>query len=123
VVFVHRAAIVALATFVSGLAGIALHWALPVASVVASKGMLASVVGLVASLLSLVLSLLIWTGYGVFSSAKQVRWRADALALSGGGPGPNHPKVVLPWHVDAPRRDACAQSPSVNCRRCRCHRQ
>ncbi len=67
-VFVYRAAIVALATFVSGLAGFGLHWALPAAYVVDSKGMLGSVVGLVALLLSLVLSLLIWTGHGVFTT-------------------------------------------------------
>jgi hypothetical protein len=68
VVFVYRAAIVALATFVSGLVGFGLHWALPAAYVDESKGMLGSVVGLVASLLSLVLSLLIWTGHGVFTA-------------------------------------------------------
>ena len=60
-IFVYRAAIVAFATFVSALAGFAVHSVLPVAYVAESKGMVGLVVGLVASLLSLVLSLLIWT--------------------------------------------------------------
>ena len=64
-IFVYRAAIVAVATFVSALAGFGAHWVLPAAYVVESKGMIGSVVGLVASLLSLVLSLLIWTSHGL----------------------------------------------------------
>ena len=66
-VFVYRAAIVALATFVSALVGFGAHWLLPDAYVVELKGMVGSVVGLVASLLSLVLSLLIWTSHGLFN--------------------------------------------------------
>ena len=64
-IFVYRAAIVAVATFVSALAGLGAHWVLPAVYVVESKGMVGSVVGLVASLLSLVLSLLIWTSHGL----------------------------------------------------------
>ena len=67
-IFVYRAAIVAVATFVSALAGFGGHWVLPAAYVVESKGMIGSVVGLVASLLSLVLSLLIWTSHGLFNT-------------------------------------------------------
>jgi|SRR5271165_2559473 len=67
-VFVYRAAIVALATFVSALARFAAHGLMPEAYVVESKGMVGSVVGLVASLLSLVLSLLIWTSHGLFTT-------------------------------------------------------
>jgi len=63
--FVYRAAIVAVATFVSALAGFGTHWVLPAAYVVEPKGMVGYVVGLVASLLSLVLSLLIWTSHGL----------------------------------------------------------
>ena len=67
-VFVYRAAIVALATFVSALVGFGVQGLLPAAYVVESKGMVGSVVGLVASLLSLVLSLLIWTSHGLFTA-------------------------------------------------------
>ena len=67
-VFVNRAAIVAVATFVSALAGFGLQWLLPPPYVAESKGMVGSVVGLVASLLSLVLSLLIWTSHGLFTA-------------------------------------------------------
>ena len=67
-VFVYRAAIVALATFVSALIGFGVHGLLPAAYEVESKGMVGSVVGLVGSLLSLVLSLLIWTSHGLFSA-------------------------------------------------------
>ena len=67
-IFVYRAAIVAVATFVSALVGFGAHWVLPAAYVVESKGMVGSVVGLVASLLSLVLSLLIWTSHGLFTT-------------------------------------------------------
>jgi hypothetical protein len=66
--FVYRAAIIAIATFVSALAGFGVHSLLPDAYVVESKGMVGSVVGLVASLLSLVLSLLIWTSHGLFTT-------------------------------------------------------
>jgi Protein of unknown function (DUF4239) len=67
-VFVYRAAIVALATFLSALAGFGLHWLLPATYVVDSKGMVGLVVGLVGSLLSLVLSLLVWTSHGLFTT-------------------------------------------------------
>jgi hypothetical protein len=67
-IFVYRAAIVAVATFLSALVGFGAHWVLPVAYLVESKGMVGSVVGLVASLLSLVLSLLIWTSHGLFTT-------------------------------------------------------
>ncbi|HKN26413.1 MAG TPA: hypothetical protein VJY34_00410 [Roseiarcus sp.] len=67
-VFIYRAAIVALATFVSALIGFGVHSLLPAAYEVESKGMVGSVVGLVGSLLSLVLSLLIWTTHGLFST-------------------------------------------------------
>jgi len=67
-IFVYRAAIVALATFFSALAGFAAQKLLPATYVVESKGMIGSVVGLVASLLSLVLSLLIWTSHGLFTT-------------------------------------------------------
>jgi hypothetical protein len=60
-IFVYRAAIVALATFVSALAGFGVHSMLPAGYVAESKAMVGLVVGLVASLLSLVLSLLMWT--------------------------------------------------------------
>src|SRR5271157_1218144 len=66
--FVYRAAIVAVATFVSALAGFGAHSALPAAYVAESKGMVGFVVGLVASLLSLVLSLLIWTSHGLYTT-------------------------------------------------------
>ena len=66
--FVYRAAIVAVATFLSALAGFGAHSALPAAYVAESKGMVGLVVGLVASLLSLVLSLLIWTSHGLFTT-------------------------------------------------------
>ena len=64
---VYRAAILAVATFVSALAGSA-RWTLPAAYVVELKGMVGYVVGLVASLLSLVLSLLISTGHGQYTA-------------------------------------------------------
>ena len=67
-VFVYRAAIVAVAAFVSALIGFGAQLLLPAAYVVESKGMVGSVVGLVASLLSLVLSLLIWTSHGLFTT-------------------------------------------------------
>jgi hypothetical protein len=67
-VFVRRAATVALLTFASALAGFGVHWFLPANYVVESRSMVGSVVGLVASLLSLVLSLLIWTSHGLFTT-------------------------------------------------------
>ena len=67
-VFVRRAATVALLTFASALAGFGVHGFLPANYVVESRSMVGSVVGLVASLLSLVLSLLIWTSHGLFTT-------------------------------------------------------
>jgi hypothetical protein len=67
-IFVYRAAIVALATFASALIGFGVQWILPAAYAVEAKGMTGSIVGLVASLLSLVLGLLIWTSHGLFTT-------------------------------------------------------
>jgi hypothetical protein len=57
---------VALAAFVSALAGFSLQWLLSAAYLADSKGMIGSVVGLVAALVSIVLGLLIWTSHGQF---------------------------------------------------------
>jgi hypothetical protein len=73
-IFVYRAAVVALATFASALAGLCLQWLLPASYAAESKGMTGSVVGLVASLLSLVLGLLIWTSHGLFTT-QQSQWQ------------------------------------------------
>ncbi len=64
-IFVTRAAIIAIATFMSALAGFGLQSLLPASYVAASKG---SVVGLDATLLALVLGLLIWTSHGLFNA-------------------------------------------------------
>jgi hypothetical protein len=64
---------VAVATFVSALAGFGAHLVLPAAYVAESKGMVGLVVGLVASLLSLVLSLLIWTSHGLCTAQQQLQ--------------------------------------------------
>jgi hypothetical protein len=66
-IFIYRAAIVAVGTFASALAGFGVQWLLPAAYAAESKGMTGSIVGLVASLLSLVLGLLIWTSHGLFT--------------------------------------------------------
>jgi len=66
-IFVYRAAIVALAAFTAALAGFGLQWLLPVGYLAVSKGMIVSVVSLVASLLSIVLGLSIWTSHGYFT--------------------------------------------------------
>jgi hypothetical protein len=66
-VFVYRAAIVALAAFTAALAGFGLQWLLPVGYLAVSKGMIGWVVSLVASLLSIVLGLSIWTSHGYFT--------------------------------------------------------
>jgi Protein of unknown function (DUF4239) len=66
-VFIYRAAVTALAAFVSALVGFGAQRLMPAAYVVESKGMVGSVVTLVGSLLSLVLSLLIWTSRGLFA--------------------------------------------------------
>lgn len=67
-IFLRRAAIVSLVTFVSALAGFGLQWLLPAAYIAESKGMIGSVVGLDATLLALVLGLLIWTSHGLFTA-------------------------------------------------------
>jgi len=104
-VFVHRAAIVALATFVSALVGFGVHELLPAAYVVESKGMVGSVVGLVGSLLSLVLSLLIWTSHGLYNTQQmQLQTIARAiieldLALKEYGSEAVRGRVLLRGHV------------------------
>ncbi len=91
-VFLYRAAIVALVTFASALLGFGLQSLLPDAYVAASKGMIGSVVGLDATLLALVLGLLIWTAHGQFT-AQQTQLQAIGrsivlldLAFAGYGP-------------------------------------
>lgn len=67
-IFVYRAAIVALAAFTSALIGFGVQALLPPDYVTASKGMVASVVGLDATLVAIVLGLLIWTAHGQFTT-------------------------------------------------------
>jgi hypothetical protein len=104
-IFVYRAAIVAVATFVSALAGFAAHWVLPAAYLVESKGMVGSVVGLVASLLSLVLSLLIWTSHGLCTSQEtQLQTIGSSiirldLVLKAYGPEAERGRALLREHV------------------------
>ena len=104
-IFVYRAAIVAVATFVSVLAGFGAHSVLPAAYVAESKGMVGLVVGLVASLLSLVLSLLIWTSHGLFNTQQsQLQTivgsiiRLD-LVLEAYGPDAENGRALLREHV------------------------
>ncbi|RBP06278.1 hypothetical protein DFR50_13256 [Roseiarcus fermentans] len=91
-VFLYRAAIVALVTFAFALVGFGLGDLLPADYVTASKGMIGSVVGLDATLLALVLGLLIWTAHGQFMGQQaelQTIGRAIVLldlALAGYGP-------------------------------------
>jgi hypothetical protein len=63
-----RVASIALAIFVSGLAGFLLQGILPAQLVADGKSMVALVAGLVALLLALVLGLVIWSSYGVYST-------------------------------------------------------
>jgi hypothetical protein len=104
-IFVYRAAIVAVATFVGALAGFGAHWVLPTAYVVESKGMVSSVVGLVASLLSLVLSLLIWTSYGLCTTQQsQLQTIGSSiirldLVLEAYGPEAERGRGLLREHV------------------------
>ena len=90
--FVYRAAIIALATFASALIGFGVQSLLPDSYVAASKGMIGSVSGLDATLLALVLGLLIWTAHGQFTAQLaqlQVIGRALILldlAFAGYGP-------------------------------------
>ena len=67
-IFIVRAAIIALATFASALAGFGVQSQLPESYVAASKGMIVSVMGLESSLLAIVLGLLIWTAHGQFTA-------------------------------------------------------
>src|SRR5271166_5696600 len=105
-IFVYRAAIVAVATFVSALAGFGAHWVLPAAYLVESKGMVGSVVGLVASLLSLVLSLLIWTTHGLFTTQQsQLQTIGSSiirldLVLEAYGPEAERGRALLREHVE-----------------------
>ena len=104
-IFVYRAAIVAVATFVSALAGFGAHWVLPAAYLVESKSMVGYVVGLVASLLSLVLSLLIWTSYGLFNTQQsQLQTIGSSiirldLVLEAYGPEAERGRALLREHV------------------------
>ena len=65
---VKRTALVAVMTFIAGVAGMATQWALPAQVLTDSRGAIGSVVGLVTLLLALVLGLLIWASYGVFAT-------------------------------------------------------
>ena len=67
-VFVIRASIGALATFVFALTGILVQWLLTASYMAESRSMITSVVELVATLLSVVIGLLIWTSYGQFNT-------------------------------------------------------
>ena len=68
IVFVIRASIGALATFVFALTGILAQWLVTASYIAESRSMITSVVGLVATLLSVVIGLLVWTSYGQFST-------------------------------------------------------
>jgi hypothetical protein len=104
--FVYRAAIVAVATFVSALAGFGAHSVLPAAYVAESKGMVGLVVGLVASLLSLVLSLLIWTGHGLCTAQQsQLQTIGSSIirldfVLKAYGPEAEPGRALLREHVE-----------------------
>src|SRR5271157_4093721 len=67
-VFVVRAAIVAVATLASALLGIAAQQFLGPSYVAEARSMTNSVVGLVATLLAVVVGLLVSTSYGLFNS-------------------------------------------------------
>ncbi len=67
-VFVIRASIGALATFVFALTGILAQWLVTASYIAESRSMITSVVGLVATLLSVVIGLLVWTSYGQFNT-------------------------------------------------------
>ena len=105
-IFVYRAAIVVVATFLSALAGFGAHWVLPAAYLVELKGMVGSVVGLVASLLSLVLSLLIWTSHGLFTTQQsQLQTIGSSiirldLVLEAYGPEAERGRALLREHVE-----------------------
>ena len=105
-IFVYRAAIVAVATFVSALAGFGAHWVLPAAYVAELKGMVGLVVGLVASLLSLVLSLLIWTSHGLCTAQQsQLQTIGSSIirldfVLKAYGPEAEPGRALLREHVE-----------------------
>ena len=108
-IFVTRAAIMALATFASALAGFGLQWLLPASYVAESKGMITSVVGLDATLLALVLGLLIWTSHGLFT-AQQSQLQTIArsiilldLAFSAYGPEAAPGRAELREHLKRAR--------------------
>ena len=63
-----RTLLIALLTFISGLLGFFLQWLLPVQVVADGKAMVGSIIGLVTLLLALVLGLLVWAGYGVYTT-------------------------------------------------------
>ncbi len=67
-VFVARAAIIALSTFMSALAGTLAQGQMTASTIAESKSMTGSVVGLVATLLSVVVGLLVSQSYGLFNS-------------------------------------------------------
>ena len=67
-VFVARAAIIALSTFMSALAGMLAQGQMTASTIAESKSMTTSIVGLVATLLSVVVGLLVWQSYGLFNS-------------------------------------------------------
>jgi hypothetical protein len=67
-VFLVRATVVAVSTFMCALAGILAHWPLAPAVLEQSKSMTGSVVGLVATLLSVVVGLLVSQSYGLFNT-------------------------------------------------------
>ena len=104
-IFIRRAATVALLTFASALAGFGVHRFLPASYVVESQSMVVSVVGLVASLLSLVLSLLIWTSHGLFTTQQsQLQTIGRSIiqldfALSGYGSEATQGRALLHEHV------------------------
>jgi hypothetical protein len=106
VFYVYRAAIVALATFVSAIVGFSLQWLLPAAYVADSKGMIGSVVGLVAALLSLVLGLLIWTSHGLFAEQQSQLLTVGAafirfdFALKAFGPEAVDGRALLREHAE-----------------------
>lgn len=79
-VFVMRAAIVAVFAFASASVGFAIQAVLPPALVAESKGMIGSIVGLEVTLVALVLGLLIWTSHGLFT-AQQAQWQTVGRAI------------------------------------------
>ena len=79
-IFIVRAAIIALATFAGALVGFGEQSQLLQSYAAASKGMIGSVMGLDSSLLAIVLGLLIWTAHGEFT-AQQAQLQTIGRAL------------------------------------------